>query len=122
MVKTKQSGSAAQRRTLERQKREVPDGSRIAVHSPKGPRRGHGQTMRKKRRSNFSFVAGVVVLLIALIGIFVWLRNQPTHIDSTLQRSPTDPQIVESLTGVSQSTWESIGTGSVSNGLQSQSG
>ncbi len=57
---------------------------------------------------------GIPVLTVAILGIYVlvWLVN---NANPALRASPADQQVVQRVTGVSQSTWQHVGTGGLSN-------
>jgi hypothetical protein len=106
MAKMKQAGSAAQRRAQERQQRQRRDDVRVSALN-KGRGTGKGPTIRKKNRSGLYMVIGVLGLIVALIIVLVVLSRQPAATTATA----ADPAIVQQVTGVSQSTWEAVGTG-----------
>lgn len=58
---------------------------------------------------------GVSLLIVAIVVVFVILRNQPlpTNTNPALKRAPADPTVIQNLTSVPQSTWEAVGKGSV---------
>lgn len=114
MERTRQSGSAAQRRAQERQQRQRRAEVRTsAPNKGRGP--GRGPTVRKKDRSGLYMVIGVLVLIAAIITVFVILRNQPapTNTNPALKRAPADATVVQEVTNVPQATWEAVGKGSV---------
>lgn len=104
MAKTKQTGSAAQRRQ-QRQRREEVRAS--ALNKGKAPSKG--PTMRKKDRSGLYMVIGVLALIAAIIVVFYFLSRGPGN--PNLKPTSADATVLAQLTGVSQSTWEAIGTG-----------
>lgn len=112
MAKIDQSASAAQRRAQERQQRE-----RRSVRSNKGPAKG--PTMRKKDRSGLYMVIGVLSLIAVIIvgfELIQYFQNQAAN--NSLKATPADPVILQQLTGVSQSTWEAVGTGGLDTSIQ----
>lgn len=113
MAKTKQSGSAAQRRAQERQQRQRRDDGRISTLS-KGKAPSKGPMMRKKNRSGLYMVIGVLALIVAIVVVFIVISRLPasqTNTNPNLKATPADSTIVAQVTGVSQSTWEAVGTG-----------
>src|SRR5258708_31775133 len=109
---TQQSGSAAQRRSQERQQRERRHETRATARSVRGPSRG--PTVRKKDRSNLYMVIGVLTLIIVVIGALIWFRNQPvsqTNTSPGLNPTPASAKLVQQVTGVPQATWEAVGNG-----------
>lgn len=112
MAKTKQSGSAAQRRAQERQQRQRRDETRASALN-KGKASGKGPTMRKKDRSGLYLSIGVVVLIAVIIGVFVFISHQPA---TNPKESPVDPNVLQAVTNVPQSTWEAVDKGSVKDG------
>jgi hypothetical protein len=113
MAKTKQSGSAAQRRAQERQQRYRREEARTSALQ-KSKQQNQGPKMRKKDRSGLYMVIGVLALITAIIVIFIFISQAPASQpapDANLTPHPADPAIVRQLTGVSQSTWEAVGTG-----------
>lgn len=83
-----------------------------------------GPTVRKKDRRGLYTVIGVLVLIALVIGGFVllqrWQAGQQTSSAAEPQQA-VDPIVLQQVTGVSQATWEGIGTGGVSNPLKSAS-
>jgi hypothetical protein len=119
MAKTKQSGSAVQRRAQERQQRQRREETRVSTLN-----KGKGPTMRKKDRSGLYMIVGVLTLIVALVIVFVVLSRQPAQSNSNPNLKPVaaDATVVQLLTGVSQSTWETVGTGGLPNPFQYVSG
>jgi len=116
MAKTKQSGSAAQRRAQERQQRSRREEARTSALQ-KSQNQNRGPKMRKKDRSGLYMVIGVLALIAAIIVIFIFVSQAPVSQpapNANLIPHPADPAIVRQLTGVSQSTWEAVGTGGLS--------
>lgn len=68
--------------------------------------------MRKKDRSRFYMVAGVLGLIAAIIVGFVILKNVQPQPGKAV---PADTAVLQQLAGVDSSTWEAIGTGGVKN-------
>ncbi len=124
MAKTKQSGSAAQRRAQERQQRQKREEVRAsALNRGKSP--GRGPTIRKKDRSGLYMVIGVLALIAAIIVIFIFVSRGPvsqTNTNPRLKPTPADPTVVGQLTSVGQSTWEAVGTGGLPKPFQVLSG
>lgn len=123
MAKTKQAGSAAQRRAQERQQRQRRDEVRVTTRSKSGG--GKGPTIRRKDRSGLYMVIGVLVLIVAFIAAVIFFRNAPasqTNTNPNLKPKPADATVVQQVTGVAQVTWEAVGTGGVNNPIQVQSG
>lgn len=114
MAKTKQSGSAAQRRAQERQQRQRRDEVRVSTLN-RGKSSGTGPRVRKKDRSGLYMVIGVLALITVIIIAFYLISRQPAPLSANLKPSPANKGIVQQVTGVSQSTWEAIGTGGLSN-------
>jgi thiol-disulfide isomerase/thioredoxin len=58
---------------------------------------------------------GVAVLILAFIGVVIYLRNQPAPADTNPahKRTAADAAVVTQLANVPQSVWESVGKGSV---------
>lgn len=114
MAKTKQSGSAAQRRAQERQQRQRRDDGGVFLPN-KGKNLNKGPKMRKKNRSGLYMVIGVVALIAAIIVAFVLISRIQTQTQANtnpnLKAKPADATVVGLVTGVSQSTWEAVGTG-----------
>lgn len=116
MAKTKQSGSVAQRRAQEREQRYRREEARASALQ-KGKSQNRGPKMRKKDRSGLYMVIGVLALIAAIIVIFILVSRAPASQlsdNSSLTPRPADPAIVSQLTGVSQATWETVGTGGLS--------
>lgn len=123
MAKTKQAGSAAQRRAQERQQRQRREEIRESARSRSSG--GRGPTIRKKDRTGLYMVIGVLVLIAAFVVAVIFLRNAPasqTNTNPNLKPKPADATVVQQVTGVSQVTWEAVGTGGVNNPFQVQSG
>lgn len=73
--------------------------------------------MRKKDRSGLYMVIGVLALIAAIIVIFYFVSRGPvsqTNTNPNLKPTPADSAVLGQLTGVSQSTWEAVGTGGLS--------
>lgn len=73
--------------------------------------------MRKKDRSGLYMVIGVLALIAAIIVVFIIVSQMPASQppkNANLQPRPADPAVVGQLTGVSQSTWEAVGSGGLS--------
>lgn len=73
--------------------------------------------MRKKDRSGLYMVIGVLALIAAIIVIFIFVSQAPASqpaSSANLTPQPADPAVVRQLTGVSQATWEAVGTGGLS--------
>lgn len=125
MPNEKPTGSAAQRREQERQRRKQHEDARIpSTRSPKGPARG--PRMRRQDRSGLYLVIGALVLVSAFIVGLVIYNNAhqpaPPGANPNLQRVAADPTVVQMLTGVSRSTWEAVGTGGVKNPFTANQG
>lgn len=118
MAKTKQTGSAAQRRAQERQQRQRRDEGRASVMA-KGKSVGRGPTIRKKDRSRLYMIIGVLALIAVIIGVLVYIAQQPP---AGQKATPADQTVVQQLIGVPQSTWEAIGTAGLTNPFKPQSG
>jgi hypothetical protein len=113
MAKTKQTGSAAQRRAQERQQRQRREEVRASALN-KGKAPSKGPTIRKKDRSGLYMVIGVLALITAIIVVFYFVSRGPvsqTNTNPNLKPTPADATVLAQLTGVSQSTWETVGTG-----------
>lgn len=117
MAKSKQSGSAAQRRAQERQQRQRRDNVRtVERNNNRGPRRPSSR--QRQDRSQLYMVVGVIALLAVIIVGFVIISRAPasqTNTNPLLQSTPADAAVLQQLTGVSQASWEAIGTGGVKN-------
>ncbi len=77
--------------------------------------------MRKKNRSGLYMVIGVLALIAAFIIAFVIISHSS---NPNLKPTAADSTVVSELTGVSQSTWEAVGTGQgvTTNNFQRTSG
>ena len=124
MAKTKQTGSAAQRRAQERQERQRREEIRAsALNKGKGPSKG--PMIRKKDRSGLYMVIGVLTLIAAIIVAFYFISRGPvsqTNTNPNLKPTPADATVLAQLTGVSQATWEAVGTGGLPKPFQVVSG
>jgi hypothetical protein len=81
--------------------------------------------MRKKDRSGLYMAIGVLALIAAIIVVFIIIAQAPASQppqNANLQPRPADPTIVGKLTGVSQSTWEAVGSGGLSRPFTALSG
>lgn len=71
-------------------------------------------------------VIGVLALIAVIIVAIVLLKNfQPaaqTNTNPLLKPVPADPALLQKVTGVNQSTWETVGTGGLTNAFQTTSG
>lgn len=76
-----------------------------------------GPTIRKKSRLPLYLVLGVLALLTMIIVGFVFLQRwqiaQESQTPGQGKGEPVDATVLQEVTGVSPSTWESIGTGGV---------
>lgn len=123
MARSKQSGSAAARREQERQQRQRRDDMRVSS-------RGYEKSTkiapkRRKDRSGLYMIIGVVALFAAIVGLFIFVSTRSvsqTNTNPLLKPTNADPTIVQLLTGVSQSTWEAVNTGKVTQPFQSYTG
>jgi hypothetical protein len=113
MAKTGQSGSAAQRRAQERQQRQRREEVRASALNKGKKAPGRGPTIRKKDRTGLYMGIGVAALLVAIVVVFVIVRNQPVPVNPAQQRTPANQTVVMELTNVPQSAWEAVGKGSV---------
>ena len=87
-----------------------------AATTQKGPVR-KGPTIRKKSRRPLYLVLGVLAVMTALIVGFVllerWQTIQASNTPGYGQLEAVDPTVLQEVIGVNSSTWESIGTGGV---------
>lgn len=121
MAKTKQTGSAAQRRAQERQQRQRRDEGRASA-LVKSKNVGRGPTIRRRKdRSRVYMIIGVLALIVIIIGVLIYISQLPA---TGQKATPADQSVLAQLKGVPQSTWEAIGKGSptVNNVLKAQSG
>jgi hypothetical protein len=117
------SGSAAQRRALERQQRHRREEARASALNKGKKVQSRGPTMRRKDRTGLYMGIGVVTLLVAIVAAFIIVRNLPRTVPPAQQRTSADATVVSQLTNVPQSTWEKVGKGSVlKNSFTYQSG
>lgn len=115
-------GSAAQKRQQERQRRQPYEASPLLAQRSKRPSKG--SKVQKKERTGLYLVIGalfIVIVFIASISVYnhVYLSGSAT---SRFKRAAADPTVVQMLTGVSQSTWEAVGTGGVKNPFTTNQG
>ncbi len=124
MPQERQRGSAAQRREQERQQRQRREEARVSTSGK--PRPGRGPMVRKKDRSGLYLALGALVLVGAFIaGILIYNahnQSQPASANPGLTRVPADAGVVQQVTAVSQPTWETVGTGGVSNPFHANQG
>lgn len=124
MAKSKQSGSAAQRRAQERQQRQRREETRVTTNTNRGAAKVAPK--RRKDRSGLYMILGVSALLVLIVAAFVFVSHQPatqtTNTNSLLKPTAANMAVVQQLTGVKSSTWEAIGTGGVKNPFQVMSG
>lgn len=118
MAKTKQTGSAAQRRAQERQQRQRRDAGRAST-PPKGRSSSSGPKMLKKDRTRLYMVIGVLGIIVAFIIAIVILKNVTSP---NLKPTPANQGVLQQLTGVGASTWETVGTGGVPNPFTTRTG
>ncbi|QBD81714.1 DUF929 domain-containing protein [Ktedonosporobacter rubrisoli] len=84
-----------------------------------------GQVARRKARKRTSstkpwlWVGGIVVAIAVIIGIFVLISNQQSNAGVI---GPTDPAVLQQVTGVKQSALADVGTGGVQNPMQPVAG
>lgn len=121
MAKTKATNAPRHKRA---QGAPTPGGPRTG--SPqKGPVR-KGPTIRKKSHRSLYLVLGILALLTVIIVGFAFLQRWQTIQTSQTpgygQAEPVDATVLQEVTGVSSSTWESIGTGGVTQPFTSISG
>lgn len=123
MAKSKQSGSAAARRAQERQSRQRRDDMRAAERVNKGPVKVPPR--RRKDRSGLYMIIGVIALFLVIIGVFVFVATRSasqTNTNPLLQTTAADQTVLQQLTGVSDSTLATIGTGGVKQPFQTYTG
>lgn len=118
MAKTKQSGSAAQRRAQERQQRQRREVGRASTPN-KGRSSSSGPKMLKKDRTGLYMVLGVLGIIVAFIIAVVIIRNVTS---TNLKPAPANQGVLQQLTGVGSSTWETVGTGGVPNPFTTRTG
>ncbi len=68
----------------------------------------------RQDRLRRSLSLGIPVLIVAVLGIYVlvWLLNNANPV---FQASPADQQVIQQITEIPQSTWQSVGTGGLAN-------
>lgn len=116
----KTSGSAAQRRAYERQERERRENTRAAaVNKGVTPKRPERRV--KKDRSGLYMIIGVVALLAIIVGAFIFTRWY-NSLNVQYQRATVNTSVLSTVTGVNQTTWESVGAGSVKTKFTAESG
>jgi thiol-disulfide isomerase/thioredoxin len=121
MPNEKQTGSAAQRREQERQQRQQREDLHFSTRSNKAPIKAPRAS--KKDRSGLYLVLGALLVVGTLIaGIMVYNNMHQPSANLNLQRTAADPTALQMLTGVSQSTWETVGTGGVKNPFKTNQG
>lgn len=113
MSNEKRTGSAAQRREQERQQKQRSD-AYTSLRNQKGPRKA--PKMQKKDRDGLYLALGALVVVgTFIIGLVVYNNVRQSANNQNLQRVAADPAVVQMLTGVSQPTWEAVGTGGIKN-------
>ncbi len=117
MAKAKTTRATAQKRVENRQSS---SGTRTAQQK-RGPVR-KGPTIRKKNRSQLYLVLGVLALIVVMIGGFVLLEHSQANSATTAPAQAVNATVFQEVTGVSQSAWEAIGTGGVTQPFTTLSG
>jgi Domain of unknown function (DUF929) len=107
MAKANQrSGSAAQRRNQVRQQRQQ------RLDTNKVPPKASNKRGQKKPNNPWPMVIGILVMCALVIGIFIWLSNQPAGGSSKTALNTIehiDPNLLETVgTGSAKSTFQAI--------------
>ncbi|MBV9616176.1 MAG: DUF929 family protein [Ktedonobacteraceae bacterium] len=80
--------------------------------------RSSRQRYQKKQRSPLILIGAVLILLVAIIGIFIFLSNQ----GGSNGRKPTDPVVLKAISNVDPAILEAVNTGGLQNPIKATQG
>lgn len=101
--------------SLEVQQRYSPGKKRVPGRD-QGKRVKKGPMRRKRDRRGWYLMMGVLGLIAVIIVVFIFLSYQ--SIGPNAKPRLADQTVVQQVTGVSQTTWEAVGTGGLANPFQ----